>query len=726
MTQRILQNAWLAFYLFTPFLLSAQITYNANTQSPPVFNGTFRIGVNMGTGYPAFPTDESLSTLAYTAGARTVRPSLPEAFVTQWGYNIRTSAFQYYTATLQMRDITCMIGMEASAGVRATETYPCANGTTTQSVMFKDMYLPIWDNGLNGTPYNDLNPYATYLYKLVSVYKPYIKFWEVWNEPGFDYSDKGWRASGDPNGNWWDANPNPCDYKMQAPIFHYIRLLKISYEIIKYLDPTAYVGPSSVGYPSFLDALLRNTDNPVDGSVTANYPLKGGAYFDILCFHTYPHLDGSVWRPNNIPPTYKTYSRHSDMAADGLEWVTNNLHTVLNARGYNGVTYPKKKILITECNVPRQAMNPNRWGQNFDFGSDEAQSNYWIKAWVKAVKIGILQIHPYALIERKNVNTPAYELDELDRMGLYKLDNFGNPSVKTSGGVALTTATSQLFNKTYNAAKTAAMNLPANLDGGAFLDASGNYTYVLWAKTTIDRSETATGTYSFPASFNIISMVRREWDNAVTNTSTTVNTQNLPLTGAPIFLTVASVLPVELLSISGKVEKENHLLTWTTGTEIKADYFDVEKSENGVTFRPLSKNGKIKAFGTSKTVQTYNSLDENPSVGTNYYRLRMVDVDGIEKYSKVIALEAEAKLSIKIAPNPFETTIGIDLNTTFDNDPVLIELIDVAGRIIIKTNIEISGKSSQIRLNTEGVKAGLYILRLSNKTGVLQNKVIKK
>ena len=70
MTHRILQNGWLALCIFMPFFLLAQISFNANTQAPPTYTGTFRIGMNMGTGYPAFPTDESLSTLAYTANSK--------------------------------------------------------------------------------------------------------------------------------------------------------------------------------------------------------------------------------------------------------------------------------------------------------------------------------------------------------------------------------------------------------------------------------------------------------------------------------------------------------------------------------------------------------------------------------------------------------------------------------------------------------------------------------
>jgi hypothetical protein len=723
MKKRILGRIMAAFSVILPSFLSAQITFNANTQAPPAYNGTFRIGINLGAGYPTFNTDESLATLAYSAGARTVRPSLPESFTTQWGYNVRVAAFNHYKNTLGMQDIACMIGMDASVGAAATETYAC-NGTTKRSVMFRDMYLPIWDGGANGTPYNDNNPYAAYLYNLVNTYKSYVKFWEVWNEPGLDYADKGWRLPGDAYGNWWDANPSPCDYKMQAPIFHYIRLLRISYEIVKYVDPTAYVGPSSCGYPSFLDAILRNTDNPVDGSVTATYPNKGGAYFDVLCHHAYPHFDGSVKRNSNIPPTYQTYSRHTDAAAEGMDWVINNFETVYNNRGYNGVTYPKKKWIITECNLPREAFNPNVYNQTINFGSDEIQRNFWPKAWIRAVKTGILQIHPFSLVDRKAVTeTSNYEFD---KMGLFKLGAVnGDPTTKTDGAISLNTTSLQLLNKTYNAAKTTAMNLPTGVNGAAFADASGDFTYVIWAKTTVDLSESASAIYSFPTAFNIGTLTKRAWDNSATNASTTVAAQNIALTASPIFLNAATIVPVELLSFSGKLEKNTPILTWKTASEFNTDFFEVEKSEDGVNFRPLSKNAKIKAKGTSSTPIDYATTDENASVGANYYRLRIVDVDGKEKYSNVINLQTDTKLAVKIAPNPFAQTISIDINSAYENDQIATELMDMSGKILVTKTVNLNGKTAQFSLNTEGVASGVYILRLSGKSGVLQRKIVK-
>jgi hypothetical protein len=311
-------------------------------------------------------------------------------------------------------------------------------------------------------------------------------------------------------------------------------------------------------------------------------------------------------------------------------------------------------------------------------------------------------------------------------MGMYRLGAVnGDPTTKTDGAVSLNTTTLQLSNKTYDAAKTAAMNLPSTVNGAAFANGSGSFTYIIWAKTTTDRSEVASATYSFPTTFNIGTMTKRAWDNSLTNSTATISSQSIVLTGSPIFLNAATFIPVELVDFKGKVEKNKHILSWHTATEVNADYFEVEKSEDGINFGPLSINAKIKAFGNTSTPQNYATTDDNVSIGLTYYRLRMVDLDGKEKYSNVISLQAEGKLSVKIAPNPFEKTLSIDVNSALNNDVITAELLDLSGRILIKKTIETTEKTTQLSFDTEGSPAGFYIVRLSNKSSVLQKKVVK-
>jgi len=371
-------------------------------------------------------------------------------------------------------------------------------------------YHPIWDDGTDGTPVNDTNYYALFLYKMVNLYGPYIQYWEIWNEPDLDFNPNGigWRPPGDPAGSWWDADPELCDMQWGAPIEYYNRLMRISWEVIKTYDPDSYICVGGLGFPSFLDAMMRNTDNPVDGSVTPEYPLKGGAYFDVQ-------------------------KRNTDTAVRGIVEDLNDFKAVMVNYGYDGVTYPEKESIMTESSLPRLKL--------FDYiGSEEAASNYMIKLPIYLQKEDVRQFHVYDLGEKKDSANAMYPFDVT---GLYE-----NPVGKdfstikrTNQGFAYKTVSNLLYEKTYDAAQSAAMNLPVDVDGAAFLDANGEYTYVLWAITQLDDSEVANAVYSFPTGFGINTMEKKEWDFSRTGQTTFTTGSNIALTGAPIFLQESTI-----------------------------------------------------------------------------------------------------------------------------------------------------------------------------------------
>ena len=78
----------------------------------------------------------------------------------------------------------------------------------------QNLYQPIWN--ADGT-INPNNYWANYIYKTVSIYKPYVKIWEVWNEPDFTNNYNATQA------NWWNGAPATADLPYwNDSIFSYI------------------------------------------------------------------------------------------------------------------------------------------------------------------------------------------------------------------------------------------------------------------------------------------------------------------------------------------------------------------------------------------------------------------------------------------------------------------------------------------------------------------------
>ncbi|MCP3933059.1 MAG: T9SS type A sorting domain-containing protein [Bacteroidetes bacterium] len=453
-------------------------------------------------------------------GITALRPSLPESFLEHWGYDIRAEAFRHYKS-LGVTENTLIIGFP-SEDHRDT-TFYC---NEKRSRLFANLYLDIWDDGEFGTPVNDLNYYALYIYNLAQFYGKYIRFWEVWNEPDFSFTVNSILESGQ-EGNWWEYEPAPCDYALHAPVFHYIRMLRITYEIVKKYCPDAYVAVGGLGYPSFLDVLLRNTDNPLDGSYTDKYPFGGGAWFDAMSYHTYPHIDGSMRSWSNEAAGF-LYNRNSDSAAAGVINKKAEFQKVLNKYGYDGHSFPEKKWIITESNIPRK-------GIQYLFGNDEAQRNFTIKTLVECQKAGIHQFYVYQLGETANFEKAE---NEFEVMGLYQNLKESPPyqQIPNESGIAYKTTSDLLSAYKYDPEKTEALQLADGIKGGAFLNDDEEYIYVLWAKAVEDRSERIFRIYSFPESFNIGYAERKLWDFSITGKTSVVDASLIQLNGTPVFL----------------------------------------------------------------------------------------------------------------------------------------------------------------------------------------------
>ena len=478
----------------------------------------FGYGCNLGYYGPAWP-DEQLAQAVHAAGGNTLRVSLPEQFLAQWGWEARRAAFRYYADSLHLRDLVCFVG-DPSPAHRDPVTYP---GCHEPSKLFANLYEPIWQADSTVNPHNY---YAQYIYQLTQRYGQNIRVWEVVNEPDFINSTV--------NKDWLARAPAPAELpNVLAPIERYIRTLRITWEVVKKYQPAAYVAPGGLGYPEYLDALLRYTDNPRGGAPSAEYPATGGAYFDVLAYHVYPSYDlrhRNWWRAGRF-----AYTRTSDFAARQVLAHQAAMEAVLLRYGY-GTTYPRKHLLVSETNIGRR---PSEWRA----GTDELQRNFGLKALVLAQQAGIRQLHFYRVGEGADAPPPGTQVSgdtELALMGLYENLSRDQPGAQklTELGRALRTCGLLLAGRPYNAAGTAALRLPPGVAGAAF-GQGRRAVLVLWAITTTDQSEAASATYSLLAAWRLPTLTRYAWNYTPGTPGQPCPEASLALTGTPAFFVPA-------------------------------------------------------------------------------------------------------------------------------------------------------------------------------------------
>src|SRR5690606_31418916 len=90
-----------------------------------------------------------------------------------------------------------------------------------------------------------------------------------------------------------------------------------------------------------------------------------------------------------------------------------------------------------------------------------------------------------------------------------------------------------------------------------------------------------------------------------------------------------STLPVTFLYFNTTNINGSVVVKWATATEVNSDYFNIQRSADGLNFSDI---GTIEASGFSATKQEYVFTDEVAQLGRSYYRLKAVDTDGYTEY----------------------------------------------------------------------------------------------
>lgn len=180
------------------------------------------------------------------------------------------------------------------------------------------------------------------------------------------------------------------------------------------------------------------------------------------------------------------------------------------------------------------------------------------------------------------------------------------------------------------------------------------------------------------------------------------------------------VVPVTLSDFQSKKVKNTVLLTWATQSEVNFSHFVLEKSTDGKTFWEITKvNASKKSNGSS-----YNYTDTPDATTTNYYRLKMVDVDGSFVYSKILSENFDVS-DVPFLVYPSITT-GDKIETTFKkvSAAAQIKVFNINGQLLRAYDLAVgtSTKTLEIAQLTEGV----YFLVLQDKGSIKRRKFIKQ
>ncbi len=133
-------------------------------------------------------------------------------------------------------------------------------------------------------------------------------------------------------------------------------------------------------------------------------------------------------------------------------------------------------------------------------------------------------------------------------------------------------------------------------------------------------------------------------------------------------------LPITLGDFYLKTFSDYTSIYWTTLSETNCDYFEVQKSTDGINFVTI---GEVTGAGNSSTLINYSFRDETQNTGTVYYRLKQVDFDGKFQYSYTISTSSDLS-SIYYAQNQ----IYLNLDEAKPNHNYVVNIYNLNGQLI--------------------------------------------
>ncbi len=185
-----------------------------------------------------------------------------------------------------------------------------------------------------------------------------------------------------------------------------------------------------------------------------------------------------------------------------------------------------------------------------------------------------------------------------------------------------------------------------------------------------------------------------------------------------------SALPVGLANLTAALRNNGVLLQWQTFTEQNSNYFNIQRSIDGVHFNTI---GFTAAAGNSTKVLNYAYSDSESKTylkTTLYYRVQEVNLDSQSYNSNTVSVESNKQGALfSVSPNPVMSNLFIQSQQ--DAADAVIHIYDANGKVKYATVASLYSSASTL-LNVANLSAGIYFLSIEANGNKMDIKIVKQ
>jgi len=180
-------------------------------------------------------------------------------------------------------------------------------------------------------------------------------------------------------------------------------------------------------------------------------------------------------------------------------------------------------------------------------------------------------------------------------------------------------------------------------------------------------------------------------------------------------------LATKLMSFDAKRQDKVVNLGWRAAEETGTFRYVVERSRDNNSWDAMDSVDARNANG----VFSYSITDQHPMPGQSFYRIRLVEATGMNRFSAVKSVSFKlAPEDFIIAPNPAKDHVIISFNSVVSGD-INISLLSMQGRTLFSNKQQVNAGSNNITLQfPENITSGTYMARLESNGEVTFKKII--
>jgi hypothetical protein len=175
----------------------------------------------------------------------------------------------------------------------------------------------------------------------------------------------------------------------------------------------------------------------------------------------------------------------------------------------------------------------------------------------------------------------------------------------------------------------------------------------------------------------------------------------------------AGVLAIKISSFNYQLVNNQIKLNWMASYDNPNDKFQVQRNTgNGWTAL-----AELSVTGNMNSLNNYSFVDPDPAKAVNLYRIKLLNADAQENYSKTIAVNLLSNIeSLSVFPNPAGSSVMITWKNIRNDKPLYVQVNNASMSLMVSE--QISAGENSFNLDLGKFPSGLYTITVTNHTDI--------